>query len=95
MERYLTRIFGAKSTDTVCGALQSGLNDLRKNGYLDRLSDFHENMTANNANEVQEWFDEMNDDPQNREEGPLKEVYGLFQAALSQLRKLGFHRETD
>ena len=57
------------------------------------MPDYYEEVTASSPAEIQEWCDEMKDDEQASEEGNLKEIYGLYQAALQKLRELGFHRE--
>jgi hypothetical protein len=92
MKDYLDPIFSAATTDQVCVALQSALDSLRGKNYLAKLPDYYEEIAARNPTEIQDWFDEMKDDDQAKEEGNLKEVFGLFDAALQQLRKLGFHR---
>ncbi len=93
MKEYLDPIFSAKTTDDACRALQKALDSLRAKKYFEKVPDYYEEVAAGSPTEIQEWSDEMKDDEQAQEEGHLKEVYGLFQAALSQLRKLGFHRQ--
>lgn len=93
MKEYLDPIFSAKTTDEVCRALQKALDSLRAKKYFDKVPDYYEEVSAGSPTEIQEWFDDMKDDEQTQEEGNLKEIYGLYQAALQQLRKLGFHRE--
>ena len=93
MKEYLDPIFNAKTTDEVCRALQKALDSLRAIKYFDKVPDYYEEVKAGSPVEVQEWFDDMKDDEQAQEEGNLKEIYGLYQAALQQLSRLGFHRE--
>ena len=93
MKEYLDAIFSAKTTDQVCASLQKALDSLKAKKYLEKIPDYYEDIAARNPAEVEEWFDEMKDDEQALEEGHLKEVYGLFDAALRQLRKLGFHSQ--
>ena len=96
MEQHLKRIFGAQSITGVCDALQNSLNALQKIGYLTKLPDFYEDIAAGTPEEVQDWFDKMlAEDPETFPEGALREVYGLFDAARSRLRQLGFHRQND
>jgi hypothetical protein len=95
METYLVKIFSATTTDEVCKQLQSALDSLRARDYLAKLPDDYERISAESPDQVQDWFDDMKADKQTEEEGPLKEVYGLFDAARSRLRKLGFHRKPD
>ncbi|MCI0562827.1 MAG: hypothetical protein MN733_30465 [Nitrososphaera sp.] len=95
MEQHLKKIFGAQTVAEVCEALQNSLNALKKIGYLAKLPDYYEDIAAGNQQEVQDWFDEMKEDSQSEKEGVLKEVYGLFDAARSRLRELGFHRQPD
>ena len=95
MKKYLDPIFSASTIEGVCAALQSGLDSLRAEDYLAELPDYYENISARTAIEIQEWFDEMRDDDQATEEGNLKEIFDLFDAALRQLRKCGFHRNTS
>ena len=73
MEQYLNVIFGAQTTVEVCNALQGALKVLRENGYLSKLQDNYEDVTAGTPEDVQYWFDFMLDDPQSSEEGALKE----------------------
>jgi len=93
MKDYLDPIFRAKATDEVCLALRRALDSLRAKQYFDKVPDFYEEVAAGSPAEIQEWFDEMKDDEQAKEEGNLKEIFGLYQAALQRLRELGFHRE--
>ena len=92
MKEYLDPIFRAKTTNEVCIALQNALDSLRAKKYFDEVPDDYEEVTANSPTEIQRWFDEMIYDEQAQEEGNLKEVYGLYQAALGKLREFGFHR---
>jgi hypothetical protein len=57
------------------------------------IPDYYQEITAGSPAEVQEWFNEMRDDEQAEEEGNLKEIYGLYDAALRRLRELGFRRD--
>ena len=93
MKAYVDKIFAATTIQDVCNALQTALNDLRASGYLAEIDDYYENIAARTPDQVQAWFDDMHDDAQSSAEGPLKEVCGLFDAALGQLRKFGFHRK--
>ncbi|MDY6993805.1 MAG: hypothetical protein SVR94_14550 [Pseudomonadota bacterium] len=93
MKEYLDQIFDAKTIDDVCTALQKSLSTLRDKEFFKNVPAHYENITATNPVDIQDWFDEMKNDEQVGEEGSLKEIYGLYQAALQQLRRLGFHRE--
>ena len=93
MNTYLDTIFNAKTTDEVCNSLQKALDSLRANDYFKTIPDCYENINAENPAMVQEWFDKMRDDERAEEEGNLKEIYGLYQAALQKLREYGFHRK--
>lgn len=93
MKEYLDPIFNAKTTDDVCRTLQNALDSLRAKKYFDKVPDYYEEVAAGSPAVIQEWFDEMKDDEQAQEEGNLKEIYDLYQAALRKLRELGFHRE--
>ena len=95
MKNYLDPIFSASTIEEVCTALQSGLDSLRAKDYLAELPDYYENISARTAIEIQEWFDEMRDDDRATEEGNLKEIFDLFGAALQELRKRGFHRDSS
>jgi len=95
MKTYLDAIFGAKTTADVCSELQDALDALRKNGYLEKLPNDYEDVSANDPDDVQDWCDGMRDDKRAKEEGHLREIYDLFTAALSRLRDLGFHREYE
>ena len=96
MKEHLDRIFGAENTTAaICEALQAGIDNLRQSGYLKQLSEFYENIAATTPEEVQGWFDDMANDPKVKEEGALKDVCELFQAALGRLRQAGFRRNTD
>jgi hypothetical protein len=90
---YLGSIFGADSTDEVCYALQAAIASLKSNNYFSKVPDCYQELTASSPDDVQEWFDEMRDDEQAEEEGNLREIFGLYDAALRRLRELGFHRE--
>jgi len=92
MKAYLDKIFNAVTIDQVCAELQNALDSLRSKNYLDELPDYYEDISARSPTEVQDWFDEMKDYPQADQEGHLKEIFDLFSAALSTLRRLGFHR---
>ena len=93
MKTYLDAIFNAKTTDEVCNSLQASLDSLRDKNYFANIPDYYENIKAENPIVVQEWFDEMRVDEQAEEEGNLKEIYGLYHAAINKLREYGFHRE--
>lgn len=93
MKEYLDPIFSAKTTDDVCRALQKALDSLKAKKYFEKVPDYYEEVAAGSPTEIQEWFDEMKDDEQAQEEGNLKEIHDLYQAALQKLRELGFHRE--
>lgn len=93
MKEYLDPIFSAKTTDDVCAALQVAIDSLKSKQYFSIISDYYEKMNSESPKVVQEWCDEMRDDEQAKEEGNLKEIYGLYQGALSRLRELGFRRE--
>lgn len=93
MKEYLDPIFNAATADEVCSALQNALDSLKANNYLNKLPDYYDRIAARSPSEIQKWFDKMKDDDQAQEEGNLKEVYGLVDAALRQLRRCGFHRD--
>jgi hypothetical protein len=93
MKVYLDPIFSAKTIGEVCAALQTAIDSLRAKKYLANIPDYYQEITAGSPAEVQEWFDEMRDDEQAEEEGTLKEIYGLYDAALRRLRELGFRRD--
>ncbi len=93
MKSYLDPIFNAKSTDDVCSALQAAIDSLRGKNYFSKIPDDYEEIAAGSPADVQKWCDEMRDDNRAEDEGNLKEIYGLYQGALSRLRELGFHRE--
>lgn len=93
MKEYLDQIFSANTTDEVCVALKTAIDTLRSNQYFSSVPDYYNKISSGSPTIVQEWCDEMRDDEQAKEEGNLKEIYGLFQGALSRLRELGFHRE--
>lgn len=95
MKDYLDPIFGAETTGSVCVALQTAIDSLRAKKYFATVPDYYQDISAGSPAEVQEWFDEMRDDEQAEEEGNLKEIYGLYDAALRRLRELGFHRDQD
>ena len=92
MKDYLDPIFNAATTDEVCRSLQMALDALKAKKYLAELPDSYEGIAARKPDEIQNWFDKMKNDSQLKEEGNLREVYGLFDAALRQLRRYGFHR---
>jgi len=93
MEIYYDAIFSADSVAAVCDRLQNALNTMRAAGYLAKLPDYYEDIAAKDPKEVQDWFDDMKEDERAAEEGPLNEICDLFEAALWQIRKLGFHRD--
>jgi hypothetical protein len=92
VKEHLEPIFQAKNIDEVCAALQAALDALRAKNYLAKLPDYYDAIAARGPGEVQEWFNEMRNDDQAKEEGNLKEILGLFHVALGQLRELGFSR---
>lgn len=93
MNDYLGPISDADSPSEVCVALQAAVDSLRAKNYFSSVPDYYQEITAYNTADVQGWFDEMRDDKQAEEEGNLREIYGLYDAALRRLRELGFHRE--
>lgn len=94
MKDYLDPIFDASNEEGICQSLQTALNKLETIKYLDGLPEHYQELAARTPIEIQDWFDKMKVDEQAEEEGNLKEVFGLFDAALRQLRRHGFHRET-
>ncbi len=92
MEKYLNNIFAADSIHNVCVALQLAMGKLRANGYLNKLPNEYDAISADHPEDVQNWFDYMLADQRAQEEGNLREVKDLFDAALRQLRRYGFHR---
>lgn len=95
MNTYLNRIFTSSTIDDACNALQEALNAFRANGSFTSIPGDYENIQASGPEQVQDWFDEMKNDVRISEEGALKDIYDLFDATRSQLRKLGFHRNYD
>lgn len=93
MNDYLGPIFGADSTGEVCHALQAAIASLKAINYFSEVPEYYQELTASSPDDVQNWFDEMRDDGQTEEEGNLREIFGLYDAALRRLRELGFHRE--
>ena len=93
MKEYFDPIFNAKNEEGICQSLQLALDKLKSIKYLDVLPSQYHEIAARNPIEIQSWFDKMKVDEQAEEEGNLKEVFGLFDAALRQLRRYGFHRE--
>lgn len=95
MKAYLDPIFDAATTVEVCRSLQMALDSLKAKKYLAELPDYYEGIAARSPDEIQNWFDKMLNDSQIKEEGNLREIFGLFDAALQQLRRYGFHRTSS
>lgn len=92
MKEYLDPIFNASDEEGVCRSLQISIDKLKARKYMDELPECYKNLTAQSPIDIQDWFDKMKVDRQAEQEGNLREVFGLFGAALQQLRKHGFHR---
>jgi hypothetical protein len=95
LKKYIDLIHEASDVDEVCNQLHIAICSLRDMRYLNDLPDGYDDIDAGTPEDVESWFDIMKDDSRAREEGNLREIYGLFDAALRRLRKLGFHRKYD
>lgn len=89
----LTLIFNTKSIEEVCSVLNSSMEQLRSLQLLAQLPLEYQNITIETPEEVQEWFDKMKGEKEVLAGGFLSDTYGLFEAALGQLRNFGFHRD--
>lgn len=93
MKNYLEPILSATTISDVCVALQKALDSMKANNYFADIPEYYQQFSARDPKDVERWFDDMEDDVRTEEEGNLKEIHGLYDAALQRLEDLGFQRE--
>lgn len=93
MKKYLDPIFNAATQVEACLELQRTIESLKAMNYFDSIPIDYEDISSSDSMDVQDWFDVMKSDERTENEHNLRELFGLYQATLSRLRELGFHRE--
>lgn len=83
-------IFETKSGSEIVQIMKEALAFLKHDGFFTAVPDFYEDISAETTTEIRRWHEEMKDDNRDAEfeEGNLKELYGLFSAAIDQLEPL-------
>lgn len=87
---YIVNIFNAKSNGQVCALIQKAIVDLKSKNYFDKLPEFYQNIEILNSDDIETYFNEMKQDNyyEEFEEGNMRELFGLFNAAFDRLLEL-------
>jgi hypothetical protein len=86
--RFFEPIFCATTSHDVCVAVQQALDRLKANGQLFSIPEYGADISAANPEVVRAWFNVIRYDARVEEEGPVRNIFDLFGAALERLGDL-------
>lgn len=90
----IDKILDATSEADLCKHLREYIGTLKNPSSLRSLPENFHDLTAENAEDIEAWYDALRDAPQSQDLSmPLKDIYDHYHAAIRTLRRLGLRRD--